>query len=87
MCSTLVPVSGIGNNEEHEAHDRFNTSLPGLQEPFTLTVLSLCRSLNISVAVVLINGVSAAGLLFVPSVPSVFIPVQSCLALFVVEID
>jgi hypothetical protein len=83
MCSTLVPVSGIGNNEEHEAHDRFNTSLPGLQEPFTLTVLSLCRSLNISVAVVLINGVSAAG--FLCSICSIC--VQSCSVLFVVEID
>jgi beta-D-xylosidase 4 len=51
---------GIGNNEEHEAHDRFNTSLPGLQEPFTLNVLSLCRKLNIPAAVVMINGGAVA---------------------------
>ena len=51
---------GIGNGQEHEAHDRFNISLPGLQESFTLQVLALCKQHNIPVAVVLINGGAVA---------------------------
>ena len=51
---------GIGNTEEHEGHDRFDTALPGLQESFTLTVLALCKKLNIPAAVVLINGGAVA---------------------------
>eukprot|EP01047_Picozoa_sp_COSAG01_P003232 COSAG01_NODE_94_length_26962_cov_9.110933_16_plen_405_part_00 len=51
---------GIGNHQEHEGIDRHNTSLPGLQEPFTLQVLALCRAHAIPVAVVLINGGAVA---------------------------
>ena len=47
---------GIGNHQEHEGIDRHNTSLPGLQEPFTLQVLALCKLHSIPVAVVMING-------------------------------
>merc|ERR1712159_882369 len=47
---------GIGNGQEHEGIDRMNTSLPGLQEPFTIAVLDQCAKLDIPAAVVLING-------------------------------
>ena len=56
----VILFIGIGNAQEHEAHDRFNTSLPGLQEPFTLQMLALCKQLNIPAAVVLINGGAVA---------------------------
>ena len=58
FCAVQVLIFvGIGNTQEHEGIDRFNTSLPGLQEPFTLQVLEQCRKQGIPAAVVLINGI------------------------------
>jgi hypothetical protein len=47
---------GIGNTQEHEGIDRHDTSLPGLQESFTLQVLAQCQKQGIPAAVVMING-------------------------------
>ena len=62
---------GIGNHQEHEAIDRMNTSLPGLQEPFTLQVLAACKAKQIPVAVVLINGGAVAIDPVVPAAPAI----------------
>ena len=62
---------GIGNAQEHEGIDRHNTSLPGLQEPFTLQVLALCKELKIPAAVVLINGGALAIDPIVPAATSI----------------
>ena len=55
VAQVLIFV-GIGNEQEHEGIDRPNTTLPGLQEPFTLQVLAACRKKGIPAAVVVING-------------------------------
>lgn len=48
----VVLCLGVGNNEEHEGHDRMNIALPGLQESFALSVLALGKP----TVIVLING-------------------------------
>jgi hypothetical protein len=55
-CIQVLIFVGIGNAQEHEGIDRPNTTLPGLQEPFTLQVLAKCQAAGIPAAVVLING-------------------------------
>ena len=62
---------GIGNDQEHEGIDRHNTSLPGLQEPFTLQVLAACKAKSIPVAVILINGGAVAIDPVVPAAPAI----------------
>ena len=59
-ASQVLLFIGIGNGQEHEGIDRHNTSLPGLQEPFALQVLALCKQQSIPAAVVLINGGAVA---------------------------
>lgn len=62
---------GIGNGQEHEGIDRMNTSLPGLQEPFTLQVLEICKQRGVPAAVVLINGGAVAIDPVVPAAPAI----------------
>jgi hypothetical protein len=62
---------GIGNKQEHEGIDRKATSLPGMQESFTLQVLTLCKEQHIPVAVVMINGGALAIDAIVPAAPAI----------------
>jgi len=62
---------GIGNGQEREGIDRHNTTLPGLQESFTLQVLDYCKTANKRVAVVLINGGALAIDSIVPAAPAI----------------
>ena len=49
-ASQVLLFIGIGNGQEHEGIDRHNTSLPGLQEPFALQVVALCKQQSIPAA-------------------------------------
>eukprot|EP00656_Telonema_subtile_P053359 TRINITY_DN7716_c0_g1_i1.p1 TRINITY_DN7716_c0_g1~~TRINITY_DN7716_c0_g1_i1.p1 ORF type:complete len:526 (-),score=141.07 TRINITY_DN7716_c0_g1_i1:109-1686(-) len=62
---------GIGSAEEHEGIDRHNTSLPGLQESFTLQVLALCKQKGIPAAVIMINAGALAIDPIVPVAPAI----------------